>query len=34
MPIPIDWIIRLVELGTCSYKPNEGMYTVKGNDSA
>ena len=24
----------LVELGTRSYKPNEGMYTVKGNDSA
>ena len=23
-----------VELGTRSYKPNEGMYTVKGNDSA
>ena len=23
-----------VELGTRSYKPNKGMYTVKGNDSA
>ena len=23
-----------VELGTRSYKPNVGMYTVKGNDSA
>ena len=22
-----------VELGACSYKPNEGMYTVRGNDS-
>ena len=44
MPIPLDWITGLdrcmcmlqthVELGTRSYKPNEGMYTVKGNDSA
>ena len=23
-----------VELGTCAYKSNEGLYTVKGNDSA